>query len=173
MIKVISGKYKGQKLNHFNLKTLRPTQAKIRKSMMDTLMPLENKKILDLFSGAGSLGIEAISRGAKSVCFVDNNPRAISILKKNLNMLNLKDNVKIKLSDGFRFLKKTENRFDIVIAAPPYYNYKFEDLLDLVKPKLIDDGIFCFESHKTKVDDYIDAKIKIFGNTQLIYWSKK
>ena len=105
MIKVLAGKFKGKKLNNFKLESLRPTKAIVRKSIMDTLMPFENKNILDLFSGVGTLGIEALSRGAKSVCFVDKNPQAIKILKKNINMFDCDCNIDIKLSDVFIFLK--------------------------------------------------------------------
>lgn len=173
MIRILSGKYKGRKLNHFNLDALRPTQAKIRKSMLDTLMPLNDKDILDLFAGVGSLGIEAMSRGAKSVCFIDKNPKAINILKKNLNMLNLEEKVKVKKLDVFNFLKKTDLKFDIVIADPPYYKCNFEDLLVLVEPILNVGGVFCFESNKTKIKNNMYMKIKSYGNTQLVFWRKK
>jgi len=173
MIRILSGKYKGRKLNYFNLDALRPTQAKIRKSMMDTLMPINNKDVLDLFAGVGSLGIEAISRGAKSVYFIDKNPKAINILKKNLNMLNLEEKVKVKILDVFKFLKKTDLKFDLVIADPPYYKYNFEDLLVLIEPILNDGGVFCFESHKAEIENSKYVKIKNYGNTQLVFWRKK
>ena len=172
MIRILSGKLKGRKLKQFNLDSLRPTQAKIRKSMMDTLMPFEDKKVLDIFSGVGSLGIEAISRGARSVLFVDNSPKAINILKKNINMLNLEEVVQVKLFDAIKFLKKTEMTFDVVIADPPYYKYNFNDMLHLVKPILNEDGIFCFESNNNKIAEIESLKIKNFGNTQLVFWRK-
>tara|TARA_Y100000994_G_scaffold30940_1_gene21682 strand:+ start:134 stop:658 length:525 start_codon:yes stop_codon:yes gene_type:complete len=172
MIRILSGKLKGRKLKQFNLDSLRPTQAKIRKSMMDTLMPFDDKKVLDIFSGVGSLGIEAISRGARSVLFVDNSPKAINILKKNINMLNLEEVVQVKLFDAIKFLKKTEMTFDVVIADPPYYKYNFNDMLHLVKPILNEDGIFCFESNNNKIAENESLKIKNFGNTQLVFWRK-
>tara|TARA_Y100000996_G_scaffold9443_1_gene7812 strand:- start:1233 stop:1757 length:525 start_codon:yes stop_codon:yes gene_type:complete len=172
MIRILSGKLKGRKLKQFNLDSLRPTQAKIRKSMMDTLMPFDDKKVLDIFSGVGSLGIEAISRGARSVLFVDNSPKAINILKKNINMLNLEEVVQVKLFDAIKFLKKTEMTFDVVIADPPYYKYNFNDMLHLVKPILNEDGIFCFESNNNKIAEIESLKIKNFGNTQLVFWRK-
>ena len=173
MIKILSGKYRGRKLSNFNLNHIRPTQAKIRKSIMDTLMPFEGKKILDLFSGVGTLGIEAMSRGADTVCFVDNNPKAINILKKNLIMLNLEEEVKIKLSDVFKFLKNADFTYDIVFADPPYYKYQFEELQKLVEPVLSDGGIFCYESNKYEIENTLDFRIKQYGNTQLVFWRKK
>ena len=147
MIRILSGKLKGRKLKRFNLDSLRPTQARIRKSMMDTLMPFNDKNVLDIFSGVGSLGVEAISRGAKSVVFIDNNPKAINILKKNLKILNLEEEViKIKFSDVFKYLDVLHNdkqKFDIVIADPPYYKFTFEDMKNMVEPILSNSGVFC------------------------------
>ena len=176
MIKILSGKYKGRKLNNFNHDHIRPTQAKVKKSMMDTLMPFQNKTVLDLFSGVGSLGIEAISRGAKSVCFVDNDPKAISILKKNLKILNLEEEVvKIKLFDVFKFLDVLNNKkqkFDIVFSDPPYYKFTFLGIKKMVDPILTNGGVFCYESDKCKIVDETSLKIKRFGNTQLTFWRK-
>lgn len=176
MIKILSGKYKGRKLNNFSHDHIRPTQAKVKKSMMDTLMPFQDKTILDLFSGVGSLGIEAISRGAQAVCFVDNNPKAINILKKNLKILNLEEEViKIKFSDVFKYLDVLHNdkqKFDIVIADPPYYKFTFEDMKNMVEPILSNSGVFCYESDKSEIDCSSDLKIKRFGNTQLTFWRK-
>ena len=172
MIRVLGGEYKGKKLNNFKLESLRPTKAIVRKSIMDTLMPFENKKILDLFSGVGTLGIETLSRGAKSVCFVDNNPQAIKILKKNINMFDSKCNIDIKLSDVFIFLKKNKLKFDVVFADPPYYKYNFNDLVKLIKPILINDGVFCYESNKFSNQKSENIKIKKYGATQVIFWRK-
>jgi len=172
MIKVLGGKFKGKKLNNFKLESLRPTKAIVRKSIMDTLMPFENKNILDLFSGVGTLGIEALSRGAKSVCFVDKNPQAIKILKKNINMFDCECNIDIKLSDVFIFFKKNKLKFDVIFADPPYYKYNFNDLVQLIKPFLINDGVFCYESNKFSIQKSENIKIKKYGATQIIFWRK-
>ena len=95
MIKVLSGKYKGRKLNNFKLDIIRPTQAKVKKSIFDSIISLENKRILDLFSGVGTLGIESFSRGAKFVCFVEKNYQAVKLLRENLMMLDIKDRYSI------------------------------------------------------------------------------
>ena len=87
MIRIISGKYKNRKLKSFKLEHVRPTQSRVRKSMFDTLHYLDNKNVLDLFCGVGTLGIESLSRGAKFVTFVDNHHKAITALKNNLTRL--------------------------------------------------------------------------------------
>ena len=92
MLRIISGKYKGQKLQQIKSKHVRPTQAKVKKSMLQILEPFSNKSVLDLFSGSGALGIEALSRGAKSVVSVDNNRKDHRYLRDNFNSI-CKDNV--------------------------------------------------------------------------------
>ena len=178
MIKVLEGKYKGRKLNNFNINHVRPTQARVKKSIMDTLMPFENKTILDLFSGVGTLGIESISRGAKSVCFVENKFSVVKILKKNIEMLNIINKCDVQKLDVISYLKKTHSKYDIVFADPPYYKYNFINFIPLIKPILEKNGVFCFESDYNKNLNEInlnlkDVKLKKFGNTQVIIWRKK
>ena len=85
MISIIAGKYKGRKLSYINNNNVRPTQAKVKKSVFDILGPLDNKNVLDLYSGVGSFGIESLSRGAKSLTCVEINPSVFRILLKNIN----------------------------------------------------------------------------------------
>ena len=81
-------------------------------------------------------------------------------------------NIEIIVSDVFRFLKTSKKKFDIIIADPPYYSYDFLDLIPYVKDMLIEDGVFCYESEKQNIITDLDIKTKIFGDTQVIYWSK-
>ena len=87
-----------------------------RKSIMEILHPFEGKKVLDLFAGVGTLGIESISRGAKSVVFVENNFKAIKVLKKNIDILDMRDNFSIINSDVIRYLKFDDEKFDLIFA---------------------------------------------------------
>ena len=170
MIKVISGIYKNRKLKYFNYSNIRPTQSRVKKSMFDSLYELNNNQVLDLFSGVGSLGIEAYSRGARSVTFVDNNLKAINILKKNLELFSLLENSSIIYKDVEIFLNKNNKKYDLILADPPYNKFSFYDLMPLIKTCLKKNGIFCYEtSKKEKILDF-DVKIKKIGDTQLIFW---
>ena len=173
MIKILSGIYKGRNLKNIKIKNIRPTQSRVKKSMMDKLMPFNNKTILDLFAGVGTLGIEAISRGAKSVCFVEKNLNVIKLLKKNLDMLSINENCQIRVSDGIDYLKFSNERFDVIFADPPYYKYDFIDLIHLVTPLLLPGGIFCFESEKKNIETDLDVEVKKYGGTQVVFWRKK
>ena len=173
MIKIISGKYKNRKLKYFNLKNVRPTQSRVRKSMMETIYPLKSKNVLDLFSGIGTLGIESLSREADNVVFVDNNQKVLNILERNLNLLSINKNYKIIKSDALRYMKSSKDKFDVIFADPPYGKYDFFDFLPFVEKMLNNNGVFCYECKRNKLNFDLNTKIKYFGNTQLIFWRKK
>jgi len=172
MMRIISGYLKGRKLSNLNINILRPTQARVRKSIMDSIRVFNNKSILDLFAGVGTLGIESLSREAKEVKFVEKNSRIISILNKNLDMLNLSDKSIVVKSDVIKFLKNESEKYDIIFADPPYYKYEFEILLPLVSNIMKSQGIFCYESNKQNIECIKNMKIKHYGNTQVVLWKK-
>ena len=172
MIKIISGKYKNRKLKYFNISSVRPTQARVRKSIMDSLRPFRDKIILDLFSGIGTLGIESLSRGAKYVEFVDNNSKALKILKKNLEIISVNNSYEIIKNDALKYLQYSDKKFDIIFADPPYGKFCFYDFLPVIKERLNVDGVFCYESQKTKINLEPNITIKKYGNTQVVFWRK-
>ena len=172
MIKVLSGKYKNRKLKFFDNPNIRPTQSRVKKSLFDTIHDLEGKKVLDLFCGVGTLGIEAISRGAKSVKFVDNNRKAIAILKQNLSLLSIDSEQTIINSDVMKFISNEEEKYDLILADPPYHKFNLEDFLPSLSSNMLNNGIFCYETGKHEHTDNLELKIKKFGSTQLIFWRK-
>ena len=172
MIKIIGGKLKGRKLHNIKIKNVRPTQARVKKSIMDKIMDFENKSVLDLYAGVGTLGIESISRGSSYVCFVEKNISVVKILKKNLDSLMIENNCKIIRSDVIKYLKNTTDKFDIIFADPPYYKYNFTDFKNIISPLLAKNGIFCFESESKEVKSEVDIAIKNYGNTQVVFWRK-
>ena len=118
-MRVISGKYKGKKLNGFTLLKTRPTMDRVKESLFAIINPyLKNSVCLDLFAGSGALGIEAISNGAACVTFVDKSPEAIKVLKENTT--NVEEPVEIILSDYKKYLKTCQQKFDIIFLDPPY-----------------------------------------------------
>ena len=137
--------------------------------MMDILQDFSDKKVLDLFSGVGTLGIESYSRGAKHITFVDNNLKVLDVLNKNLELLSINDH-SIVQSDAIKFLKNTNQKFDLIFADPPYGKFDFLDLIPFVKENLNINGIFCYECKKKRIDIDLDIKIKNFGTTQVIFW---
>ena len=169
MLRIISGKYKGQKLREIKSKDIRPTQAKVKKSMLQILEPFSNKSVLDLFSGSGALGIEALSRGSKTVVSIDRNRDNHRNLISNFNTICKNDIYTIRCMDAFRYLKYTKNKFDIIICDPPYYKYNYIEIFNLSKSLLNKDGVFCMEMEKNVVDENI-FRVKIYGGLQVILW---
>ena len=169
MISVIAGKYKGRKL--FDVKNLhvRPTQAKVRKSIFQILEPFNNLEILDLYAGMGTLGIEALSRGASKVVFVEKNRRVFKILKKNIDLFEPEKSYLI-LDDVNGYLKRVKNHvFDIVLADPPYSEVSFESIQAAAKSFLKPGGILCMEMKREAINNE-DVRIKHYGSSQVVFW---
>lgn len=122
-MRVISGKYKGHHLVSFKADHIRPTTDRVKETLFNKIQfELEGSTVLDLFSGTGSLGIEAISRGASLVHFVDDNLKSIDILKKNIEKLKIDKNLyKIIQMDAIKFIKKeNQNKYNFILIDPPF-----------------------------------------------------
>ena len=123
-MRVISGKAKGQPLKSLDGRNTRPTTDRIKESMFNLVQQrVYGKAVLDLFSGSGALGIEALSRGAESCSFVDNDKGSIRIIKSNLEKTRLMDTGEVYLGEYKEVLaklKKQSKSFDLVFLDPPY-----------------------------------------------------
>ena len=169
MISLISGKYKGKKLYQFRNTHVRPTQAKIRKSVFQILEPFDGLEILDLYAGVGTLGFEALSRGASRVVFVEKDRQVFNILQKNKTLFE-NEKLEMHLMDVIQFISQTrKEKFDIIFADPPYNMTNYEHLKKEAFQCLKPDGIFCLETKKQHFSEsYI--RIKHYGNTQIVFW---
>ena len=168
-MRVISGIYKHIKLDGYDIDVIRPTMDKVKESMFAMIYEYVNNALcLDLFSGTGSLGIEALSNGAKEVYFVDNNKKSLNITKSNINKLKTDKIVHTILSDYMSILKKFRDegiKFDIIFLDPPYGQIKIEKLLNKIKELdiLNDNGIVvCLELIKDR--KYGKTSLKIYKN---------
>jgi len=124
-MRVIAGAAKGRKLKTpFAASGLRPTSDKVREAVFDIIGPdIVDARFLDLFCGTGAVGIEALSRGAKSVVFVDSRASSIDLLKENLSRCGFEQNVEIMLCDTLQAigtLGNRQRRFEIIFMDPPY-----------------------------------------------------
>ena len=169
MISLIAGKYKGNKLYQFRNNQVRPTQAKIRKSVFQILEPFHGLVVLDLYAGVGTLGLEALSRGAAQVIFVEKDRRVYSILEKNTTLFP-SEKMKLHLCDAVQFISRAHShQFDIIFADPPYTMTDFQYLKENVQNCLKPNGIFCMEMKKQNIDNS-PARIKYYGSTQVVFW---
>ncbi|MCW9088715.1 MAG: 16S rRNA (guanine(966)-N(2))-methyltransferase RsmD [Gammaproteobacteria bacterium] len=128
-LRIIGGEWRGRKLRFADGEGLRPTTDRVRETLFNWLQPVINgTRCLDLFAGSGALGLEALSRGAREVVFVDTNPKAVAALKENLSLLHA-DNGRVIRSDALNYLSGDEGRFDVVFIDPPFRR-------DLLQPAL-------------------------------------
>ena len=171
MSKILSGKYKGRKIQSITSPIVRPTLAKVKKSIFQILEPINGSRVLDLYSGFGSIAIEFISRGAVEVVMVEKSRNVIKILNSNLNSICLDGNFKIAHNDVNHYLKKESLGFNIIYADPPYDTITFNQLREKIKPHLKNEGIFCMEMRKNNIIDN-NVEKRNYGNTQIAIWRK-
>lgn len=127
---ITGGKYKGRKILAPDEKITRPTLSKVRQGVFNVLYSeigdFQDKTFLDLFGGSGIMGLEALSRGFKSVSVIEKNPKIANVLKKNYGTLGLKPDLKI--GDSLKLLEKLDRNFDVIYIDPPYYSGIYETL---------------------------------------------
>jgi 16S rRNA (guanine(966)-N(2))-methyltransferase RsmD len=187
-MRILSGRLKGK--NFYMPFGIRPTGDLMRKSLFDFLDPyIEGSDFVDIFSGSGSVGLEAISRGAKNVTFVEKDPKAASVIEENLMLLALplaerKDRYfDVRKSDGLAAIKAfaaEKKTFDIVFIDPPYGRELAKKALktlegyDIVKPNSL--VIFQHEKHEALPQAqgrFSVIRVKKFGSSFLtIYGSQ-
>ena len=181
-MRIIGGKYKGLKLLPPDGNIIRPTSDRLKESLFSIIssnkykIKIDSSNVLDICSGTGSLGIEAFSRGAHSVIFIDKDYRSINLINKNIARLKiedqLKDNVEIIRDEATKALKKINKIFQIVLIDPPYNTDIIERcLFELKELNLINQDSYIFlESSKAenfKYDGYQMLDIKVYGNSKL------
>jgi len=122
-LKILTGKYKGRTLRTVNDLSVRPATGRVRQTVFDVLtlrgFP-DGARVLDLFAGSGSLGIEALSRGAAHATFVESDPRAVECLERNIRMLGCDGIATILHMDAMTYVENGRGEFDLVFADPPY-----------------------------------------------------
>jgi 16S rRNA (guanine966-N2)-methyltransferase len=117
-LRVVAGAFKGRPLRAPRGVRTRPTADRVREALFSILGDVSGARVLDLYSGSGALGIEALSRGAGSATFVDKDPRAIAAVKLNLEAVGAEGEVRRR--DALRFLGAAEGTYDLVLIDPPY-----------------------------------------------------
>ena len=144
-IRITGGELRGRRL-HVPKTGVRPTTAKVREAIFSMLRSVEGAWVLDLFSGTGVLGIEALSRGAAEATLVDTRSAAA---RRNLDSLGLQDRAEVVRADAIRFLRRAEpGSFDLVFCDPPYRlaDRFVADLVQLIPRVLAPGGRVMLES---------------------------
>jgi len=176
-VRVISGTARGTKLRTIEGLGTRPTTDRVKEAIFNLVQfHIRGSRILDLFAGSGSLGIEAASRGAEFVCAVESNNECIKILNENYTKTRLSDNAEIIKTDVIGLLqsKRLKDGFDVIFMDPPY-NKGFEvKALKAIRENALlnDQGIIVVEhSVDTEMTDTIEGyeiyKQKKYGITMV------
>lgn len=181
-MRIISGKYKGHPLVSFDADHIRPTTDRVKESMFNIIQAyVEGARVLDLFSGTGNLGLEALSRGARECVFVEKSKKSIAILEKNIQKLKLTESYKIENKEVLSFMKSYQGEpFDLIFADPPFTEKMAHDvMLGAQDSKIFHaQSLMMIESAKREkiLDDYSTLSrydVREFGDKILSFFCKK
>ena len=132
-MRVITGKARGIVLKTPDGMATRPTSDRVKEALFSIIQfEMPAARVLDLFGGTGQLGIEALSRDAKSAVFVDEREDACRLIRENLRRTKLEQNAKVIRSDYMAYLKRCKDQFDIIILDPPYAEVFLENSLKMI-----------------------------------------
>lgn len=164
-MRIIGGKYKGRYLVNFKADHIRPTTDRVKESLFNILQGyIEGAQVLDLFAGTGNLGIEAISRGAEKVVFVEKNPKSLQLINENLKALGVTEEYEVLKADVMKFLSSSvQAEYDVIFIDPPFTEKMAHDVMELLcqctllKPG----GILAIESaKKERMEDRYGSLIR-------------
>lgn len=175
-MRVISGKYRGLVLTEFRGNDIRPTADRVKESLFNIISSrIAGARVLDLFCGSGSLGIECLSRGALSAHFNDVSSASIAVLDRNLARLR-DEKYKITRSDWSDCLRAADKPYDIVFIDPPYADdCGISALKMLAKRKLVVEGGIAIYERDIEFQDKIEGldvvDVRHYGRTYLTFFS--
>ena len=173
-LRIVAGKWRSRLLDIAEVEGLRPTSERIRETLFNWLVPgIQGARCLDLFAGTGALGLEALSRGARSAVFVEQSALAVATLKANIGELDA-DGTVIRQMDALEYLRgKPEGPFDLVLLDPPFAADLNDELCKLLEEKqvLATDSLVYIEQDRSKPEPTLPSgwhvqKNKTAGNVR-------
>lgn len=172
-MRIIAGTFRSRQLKSLKGLPLRPTSDRLRETLFDVLQTrIEGSRFVDVFAGTGAVGIEAVSRGAKEVVFIEKHRPTVELIRKNLESLEIRTGVRVLPIDAIRGLQKlaaeqtgSSNAFDIVFLDPPYADAdEYEQVLTLLgDAPLLNPGGLAIAEHRRSFD-----LPKTFGRLQAV-----
>ncbi len=161
-MRVIAGSAKRIQLKTIEGLDTRPTTDRIKETLFNMISEyLADSYFLDLFSGSGAIGIEALSRGAKKAVFVENNPKAVQCIRENLQLTRLENLAEVHAKDMLHALTQMEatHRFDYIFMDPPYHQLLEKQVLEYLSTSnlLSDDGLIIVEASLETDFSYVSA----------------
>lgn len=179
-MRIITGIYKGRQLFSLDDRSIRPVTDRIKTTIYDMLqnrLRLTNASVLDLYAGSGSLGFEALSRGARHVVFVDDAGDALDIIERNAVTLGCMKECEIIQSDAMGYINKIRESYDLIFADPPYaYGMTGEIPSQVFRNNILMKPGFLIIEHTKNLnfpagDLYSLAVTKEFGTTHVSFFT--
>lgn len=178
-MRVISGIAHGKALETLDGDATRPTIARVKEGIFSSIQfSVPGAKVLDLFGGSGQMGIECLSRGAKSCVFVDQSKDAVGVITRNVKNCGLTSNAKILNMRSQDYLRTANQKFDLIFLDPPYNMGILDQILNKVCQITEDGGIIIAESElgwnlKEKIDGLEEIKKYKYGKVQVTKFQKE
>ena len=179
-LRVISGSARGRRLKSVPGDTTRPITDRVKESLFNILGPdIQGSLFFDLFAGTGAVGIEALSRGAAFVRFVDRNRLPIKTVRTNLEITGFSDQAEVVQMDAFVVLKGAQDKqFDYVYIAPPQYKGMWKQALQLLDEHpgwLVEDAWVIVQIHPVEFEpvelkNLVEFNQRRYGSTLLIFY---
>lgn len=179
-MRVISGKAKGRRLRSVPGSTTRPITDRVKENLFNLIQwDVPGSRFLDLFAGTGSVGIEALSRGARQVVFLDTQRSAISVINANLDHCKLGDSARVIRTDAFVYLSNDPNDpFDLIYVAPPQYQELWSKALQLFDQRpawIADEGLAIVQIHPKEYHELPLVNLEVidqrtYGSTMLVFY---
>lgn len=177
-MRIIAGSARGRRLKTRKGMETRPTADRIKEALFNILaIRVADCSFLDVFAGSGGVGIEALSRGARSCIFVEKSSLCAKIIKENLSLAGLADQAVMLTMDAeaaLTYLAKNAAGFNLIFFDPPYYSHELELTLQLAVPLLLPGGLLVVEHHSRdhcwyNADHWRKIREKTYGNTTLSF----
>ena len=178
-MRVITGSARGRKLLTLQGDDVRPTTDKVKEAVFSAIQfDIEGRVFLDLFAGSGQMGVEALSRGAKSAVFVDSSRKAVEIVRKNLAAADLYSKGKVIHADSLTFVETSAEEFDIVYLDPPFGTGLLQEALKKIAEKIKKTGLIIAESNENEVllqkyGEFVLDRQKHYGTIKISMYRHK
>lgn len=174
-MRIIAGEYKGRKLKTIATDEVRPTQDSVKEAIFNILRGYpQGKNCLDLYAGFGSLGLEAISRGAENVDFVELKPRYCQVIKENVELISVQSKATVNCQNVLSFIQTSRKKYDLIFMDPPYSSQEYNIVLEeLLRQRLLNNpAVLVVEYGVDKrpeiPEKYVLIKEKKYGTTGIL-----
>jgi 16S rRNA (guanine966-N2)-methyltransferase len=173
-MRIVAGKYKGLQIDWPKNRAVRPMSELVREALFNILGPVDGFKVLDAYAGSGSVGFEALSRGADQAVAVEVLDQAVQVIRRNAAKLNVTSQHRVQAMPIEKWLKSTEDKFELIVAGPPYAELNVAVLLQLAQ--LLQEGGTLVVWHSSRIDPPALESIQLtdsrrYGDSSLSFYN--